>query len=69
MHMIDFKHSQTEGAHGLCKMLSSLKGVVHPKMKILSSFTHPCVIPNLSSVEQKEDILKNVDNQRVDGSH
>ncbi len=26
---------------------ASLKGIVHPKMKILSSFTHPQVVPNL----------------------
>ncbi len=25
----------------------TLKGIVHPKMKILSSFTHPRVVPNL----------------------
>ncbi len=25
----------------------NLKGILHPKMKILSSFTHPQVIPNL----------------------
>ncbi len=25
----------------------ALKGIVHPKMKILSSFTHPQVVPNL----------------------
>jgi len=24
-----------------------LKGLVHPKMKILSVFTHPLVVPNL----------------------
>ncbi len=24
-----------------------VKGIVHPKMKILSSFTHPQVVPNL----------------------
>ncbi len=34
-----------------------LKGIVHPKMKILSSFTHPQVVPNLyeclCSVEHK----------------
>ncbi len=24
-----------------------LKGIIHPKMKILSSFTHPQVVPNL----------------------
>lgn len=39
-------------------------------MKILSSFTHPQVVLNLyeflSSAEHKEDILKNVSNQRQD---
>jgi len=25
-----------------------VKGIVHPKMKILSSFTHPQVVPNLN---------------------
>jgi len=25
-----------------------LKGIVHPKMKILSPFTHPQVVPNLN---------------------
>jgi len=43
-------------------------------MKILSSFTHPQVVPNLyefiSSVEhKKKDILNNVGNQPVDGPH
>ncbi len=27
--------------------VEELKGIVHPKMKILSSFTHPQVVPNL----------------------
>ncbi len=27
--------------------IRNLKGIVHPKMKILSSFTHPQVVPNL----------------------
>ncbi len=27
--------------------LNTFKGIVHPKMKILSSFTHPQVDPNL----------------------
>ncbi len=27
--------------------VSKLKGIVHPKMKMLSSFTHPQVVPNL----------------------
>jgi len=26
---------------------STIKGLVHPKMKILSVFTHPHVVPNL----------------------
>ncbi len=26
---------------------ADLKGIIHPKMKILSSFTHPQVVPNL----------------------
>ncbi len=44
--------------HGLYSMFNILpktlvvniylvKGIVHPKMKILSSFTHPQVVPNL----------------------
>ncbi len=28
-------------------LLSKLKGIAHPKIKILSSFTHPQVVPNL----------------------
>ncbi len=27
--------------------VQQLKGIVHPKMKILLSFTHPQVVPNL----------------------
>ncbi len=30
-----------------CGQKRQLKGIVHPKMKILSSFTHPQVVPNL----------------------
>ncbi len=29
------------------KLTVLLKGIVHPKMKMLSSFTHPHVVPNL----------------------
>ncbi len=29
------------------KAQDNLKGIVHPKMKIVSSFTHPQVVPNL----------------------
>jgi len=39
-----------------------IKGIVHPKMKILSSFTHPQVVPNLhdflSSAEHKRRYFK-----------
>jgi len=31
----------------LFQMVRSLKGLVHPKMKILSVSTHPHVVPNL----------------------
>jgi len=38
-------------------MHANLKGIVHPKIKILSSFTHPHVVPTLyeflSSAEHK----------------
>jgi len=42
-----------------------IKGIVHPKKKILS-FTHPHVVPNLCELNElntKEAILKNVGNQ------
>ncbi len=51
----------------------SIKGTVHPKMKILSSFTHPQVVPNLYEFfllpNTKEDILKKVCNQAVLGHY
>ncbi len=33
--------------HFMAHFESVIKGIVHPKMKILSSFTHPQVVPNL----------------------
>ncbi len=39
------KWSYIEMNIALCK--EEVKGIVHPKMKILSSFTHPQVVPNL----------------------
>jgi len=46
--------------------LTSLKGLVHPKMKILSVFTHP-VVPNLyvfiCSAEHKGRYLEECLNQ------
>jgi len=42
--------------------MNLLKGIVHPKMKILSSFTHPQVVANLheflSSSEHKGKYLE-----------
>jgi len=38
-------------------LLHTFKGLVHPKTKMLSSFLHPHVVPNLVL---QEDILKNV---------
>jgi len=44
-----------------------LKGLVHPKMKILSVFTHPHVVPNLyafiCSAEHKGRYLEECFNQ------
>jgi len=46
---------------------TTLEGIVHPKMKILSSFTHPQVVPNLyvfiCSAEHKERYLEECFNQ------
>jgi len=47
--------------------LSGIKGLVHPKMKILSVFTHPYVVPNLyvffCSAEHKGRYLEECFNQ------
>jgi len=45
----------------------SFKGDIHPKILILSSFTHP-IVSNLYEQQQK-GILKNVGKQTVDGPH
>jgi len=50
------------------------KGIVHPKKKILSSFTHPQAAPKTSMnffvlQNTKEDIQKNVGNRAVLGHH
>ncbi len=41
-----FQNLDNETIQG-CVSQKHLKGTVHPKMKILSSFTHPQVVPNL----------------------
>jgi len=51
-----------------------LKGIVHPKMTIVSSFIQPQFVPNQYSMfflmlNTKEDILKIVSNQTVSGAH
>ncbi len=49
-----------------------LNGIVHPKMKIVSSFTHAQVVPNLYAFfvlpNTKEDILKNVGTEQSWGN-
>ncbi len=44
------------GFQGVANM-QLLKGIVHPKMKILSSFTHPQVVPNLYEGRYFEESL------------
>jgi len=52
--------------------LNNVPGIVHPKIKILPSFTPPQVFPNLyeclSSAEHKR-YLEEFRNQTVDGPH
>jgi len=63
-----------EGCYSFVTMLALnhhsgplLKGLVHPKMKILSAFTHPHVFPNLfvfiCSAEHKGRYLEECFNQ------
>ncbi len=52
--------------------ITDLKGIVHPKVKIQSSFIHTHAIPNLYEcffflLNSKDNILKNMGNQTVDG--
>ncbi len=51
------------------RLILGLKGTVHPKMKILSSFTYPQVVPNLYECLCSEEILKKVCNQAALGHH
>ncbi len=87
MHKKSIKHGEVTQASQYVRKTSLLtehkgqsytvspfvKGIVHPKMKILSSFTHPQVVPNLYEFlvlpNTKEDILKKVCNQAVLGHH
>jgi len=46
----------------------TIKGIVHFKIKMLSSFTHPHDLFLLLN-KKKEDILKNISNQTVNGPH
>lgn len=38
--------------------LNTVKGTVHPQIKVLASFTRPHVVPNLFSVEHKVNYFK-----------
>ncbi len=51
-----------------------LKGIVHhPRINILSLFTHPHVVPDYMcfflKLNIKEDSLRNAGSQAVDGPH
>ncbi len=46
MKAMNSKNSFNVSTHSKCQF-THLKGIVHPKMRILSSFTHPQVVPNL----------------------
>ncbi len=54
------------------RMHRLFKGIVHPKMKILSSFTHPQVVPNLyecvCSAEHKERYSEECEKQSSSGA-
>jgi len=41
------KQQRTDPKIAKHSTFNCLKGIVHPKMKILSSFSHPQVVPNL----------------------
>jgi len=68
------KGRDLRGSSGILLRLSFGVGIVHTQIfLILSSFTHRQVLPNLYAflylLNTKQDILKNVGNQTVDGSH
>ncbi len=44
---VTFLFDVHSNVHLLPGLTTAIKGIVHPKMKILSSFTHPRVVPNL----------------------
>ncbi len=47
MFVLLVKHHSRRSPIFICLLQFYVKGIVHPKMKILSSFTHPQVVPNL----------------------
>ncbi len=62
----------TNGAIYFTLPVLGIKGIVHPKMKILSSFTHPQVVPNLyeclCSAEHKERYSEECGKQSSSGA-
>ncbi len=65
-------HRQTLGTHLIYVHNDSVKEIVHPKMKILSSFTPPQVFPNLyeclCSAEHKERYSEECGKQSSSGA-
>jgi len=45
--LIELQNIKANAIYFLSKLIAFFKGIVHPKMKILSSFTHPQVVTNL----------------------
>jgi len=45
--MLQAGHIITINVFSICLQAFEIKGLVHPKIKILSVFTHPHVVPNL----------------------
>ncbi len=72
--MLCSQGQNAEGLRGDTGQKSTFKGIFHPRMKMLSSFIHPQVVPDLyKCISSAEHILlvmcKNVDNQTGVGTH
>ncbi len=69
-HLIKLiQHKKKKNTFTDPKGTADIKGIVHPKMKILSLFTHPQVVPNLYECLCSAELLKKVCNQAVLGHH
>jgi len=55
-----FIHQELIGSREVGVIYYVVKGILHPKMKIRSSFMHPQVVANMNEfLSSAEDILKN----------